>query len=239
MIGVGAALSRGGPSRTNGDMVQRGQKVYEELQERIVRGELAPGAALPEQEVSQMLGASRTPIREALQRLAREGLVELIPGRGAFVSEIRVPDIIELFQLREALEPLSARLASRARNRGIIEPLLAELDAAPEMIDRDPAEYYELTYRLDNAIVSLTQNARLARSLGEIWSQVRRARLVASANPQRLHETVEEHRHILQAIIAGDEQGAEAATRTHLRRSLRNILAMTSVGLHELLEPQV
>jgi DNA-binding GntR family transcriptional regulator len=219
-------------------MVQRGQRVYEALQERIVKGELAPGVALPEQEISQLLGASRTPIREALQRLAREGLVELIPGRGAFVSEISVPDIIELFQLREALEPLSARLASRARNRAIIEPLRAELDDAHTMIDRDPAEYYELSYRLDVAIVSLTQNARLGRSLAEIWSQVRRARLVASANPQRLHETVDEHRQILQAILSGDEQGAEEATRAHLRRSLRNILAMTSVGLHELLEPQ-
>lgn len=216
--------------------MQRGQKVYEELQELIVRGELAPGAALPEQEISQRLGASRTPIREALQRLAREGLVELIPGRGAFVSEIRVPDIIELFQLREALEPFAARLASRARNRTVILPLMSELDASAQMIDRDPAEYYDLTYKLDTAIASLTQNSRLARSLEEIWSQVRRARLVASTNPQRLHETIEEHRTILRAILDGREQEAEDATRSHLRRSLRNILAMTSVGLHELLE---
>lgn len=218
--------------------MRRAQKVYAALREQIIDGVLAPGAPLPEQEISQRFDASRTPTREALQRLSREGLVELIPGKGAFVAEISLPDIIELFQLREALELLAARLAARAQNRSVIVPLLEALDEAPTMIDRRPADYYALTYRIDSGISSLTRNERLARTLEEIWSQVRRARLVASANPQRLRESVGEHRAILQAILAGDEHGAEEAMRTHLRRSLRNVVAMASSGLHELLGPE-
>lgn len=106
------------------------------------------------------------------------------------------------------------------------------------MIAERPADYYALTRRIDSGISSLTQNGRLSRTLEEIWSQARRARLIARMNPQRLREAAEEHRVILQSILAGDEDGAEEATRTHLRRSLRNIVAMTSGGLRELLGPE-
>lgn len=218
--------------------MRRAQKVYAALRDQIIDGGLPPGSPLPEQEVSQRFDASRTPIREALQRLSREGLVELVPGKGAFVAEIHLPDIIELFQLREALEPLAARLAARAQDRSVIVPLLEALDEAPAMIAERPTDYYALTHRIDSGISSLTQNNRLARTLEEIWSQARRARLIARMNPQRLREAAEEHRIILQSILAGDEDGAEEATRTHLRRSLRNIVAMTSGGLRELLGPE-
>lgn len=218
--------------------MRRAQKVYTALRDQIIDGALPPGSPLPEQEISQRFDASRTPIREALQRLARERLVEMVPGKGAFVAEIHLPDIIELFQLREALEPLAARLAARAQDRSVIVPLLEALDDAPTMIAERPTDYYALTHRIDSGISSLTQNERLSLTLEEIWSQARRARLIARVNPQRLREAAEEHRVILQSILAGDEHGAEEATRIHLRRSLRNIVAMTSGGLRELLEPE-
>lgn len=218
--------------------MRRTQKVYAALRDQIVDGVLPQGSPLPEQEISQRFEASRTPIREALQRLSREGLVELVPGKGAFVAEIHLPDIIELFQLREALEPLAARLAARAQDRSIIVPLLEALDEAPTMIAERLTDYYALTHRIDSGISALTRNQRLSRTLEEIWSQARRVRLIARTNPQRLREAVEEHRVILQSILAGDEHGAEEATRTHLRRSLRNIVAMTSGGLRELLGPE-
>lgn len=218
--------------------MRRAQKVYAALRDQIVDGVLPQGSPLPEQEISQRFGASRTPIREALQRLSREGLVELVPGKGAFVAEIHLPDIIELFQLREALEPLAARLAARAQDRSIIVPLLEALDEAPTMIAERLTDYYALTHRIDSGISALTQNQRLSRTLEEIWSQARRVRLIARTNPQRLLEAAEEHRVILQSILAGDEHGAEEATRTHLRLSLRNIVAMTSGGLRELLGPE-
>lgn len=210
--------------------VQRREQVYRDLKSMIMDNGLAPGASLAEKELSERLGASRTPVREALQRLAREGLVRLVPGRGAFISEISIPDVIELFQMREALEPYAVRLAARSPDRRSVVPLLEELATGDELIDRDPAGYYSLTARLDGCIVELAGNERLRLALDEVWTQIRRARRVASANPRRLSDSVGEHVAILQAIGDGDQEAGEAAARVHVRRSLRHILSASSTA---------
>lgn len=216
--------------RTLRQTMQRGEEIYRQLREMIVDGELAPGESLSEQVISSRLGASRTPVREAFQRLSREGLLRLVPGRGAFVTEISIPDIVELFQLREALEPFAAGLAARSDDRGRVEPLLTELEGGHDLVKDDPDAYYSLTDRMDRCVVGLTDNARLSRALDETWTQLRRARRVAKTSHDRLHETVDEHKAILAAIRDGDAERAAAVTRQHVRQSLRHIVSSTTVG---------
>lgn len=215
--------------------MQQGERVYRDMKRMIMDGEFMPGDALTEKELSTRFGASRTPVREALQRLSREGLIRIVPGRGAFVTDISIPDIIELFQMREALEPYAARLAARSVNRAIIESLLEELEGAPELMRADTSLYYALTAKMDEAVVELAGNFRLRSALDEVWTQIRRARRVSQASEQRLLDSVVEHRAILESILSGDEAGADKAARGHVVRSLQHIISVSTVGMSALL----
>lgn len=204
--------------------MQRADLAYTQLKQLIVGFELQPGESLSETALSAALGVSRTPIREACQRLAREGLVKLVPGRGAFVAEISIPDVAELFQMREALEPFAARLAARNPNRDVIDELIRELDAS-ELHDPSAVDpYYALSARLDAAILEMAGNRRLSSALHEVWTQVARARRAASTSTSRLQESAEEHRATLIAIRDRDEDGAFRLMAKHVASSLSHLL---------------
>lgn len=199
--------------------------VYDALKRQIVEMELEPGTPLSEVELSKQLGSSRTPVRESLHQLSREGLVRLVPGRGAFVADISMRDIVELFQMREALETHAARLASQAPDRAVLLDLAQEMREANALIElADYRGYYDLTERLDQAIVALAGNARLKDALAELWNQIKRARHIAQAKPERLAETVSEHVSILEAIVSGDEEQSVDVVRAHVKNSMRSLL---------------
>jgi DNA-binding GntR family transcriptional regulator len=197
--------------------------------------ELPPGTPLAEKEMSERLEVSRTPIREALGRLAREGLVRQHPGRGAFVSEISVPDLVELYQLREALESYAGRLAAERIDdisRAALGKLADEFEAERLVIERgEVSSYYSLNDRLDEAITDLADNRRLADILSETWAQVRRARRVTAKRQTRLLASLEEHLSIIGAIKDGDAERAEDEIRRHVRRSLANITVSLASNL--------
>lgn len=211
--------------------MRQSDRVYRDLRSLLIEFAYPPGAALSEGELSNRLNASRTPIRESLQRLSREGLVKLVPGRGAFVAEISVPDVAELFQMREALEPYAARLAAAQPDLPVIDSLLDQLDKADVLLQDDVPGYYQLTARIDQAIVTMAGNSRLKRTLDEIWVQVRRARRSAATNPDRLRESVHEHHAILQAIAASDPARSEEAAREHVRCSMAHFLNASVRGI--------
>ena len=99
------------------ERVNQSQCAYEQLRDEIVQWELPPGTHLNEVPLAERLSVSRTPLREAVQRLARDGLVTIIPGRGALVAQLALQDVVHLFQMREALEPYAARLCARNPDR--------------------------------------------------------------------------------------------------------------------------
>jgi DNA-binding GntR family transcriptional regulator len=201
------------------------QRVYETLRQRILDWELAPGAPLSENDLARQLGGSRTPVRQAIQQLTREGLVRTLPGRGAFVAEISLGDIVELFEMREILEAGAAVHAARAPSRKSLVPLEEEFRASRAAInDDDNSAYYEVIRRFDLEVLALCGNRRLAQALEEIWAQVRRLRHMASTDAARLAETVDEHIDILQAIVAGDEAQAAERVRRHVRASADNVM---------------
>lgn len=201
------------------------ERAYLMLREEIIAGLLQPGEALPEAATAARLNVSRTPVREAVHRLAGESLVKIRPGRGAFVSTVSLTDVLELYQLRSVLEPLASRLASKQRSAERLNGVLDEMRRAPAMIDDNSiAEYYELCARMDAEIAEISGNARLAAMLGDLWQQVRRARSIANSSTGRLHHSVGEHTGILEAILADDGDLATERTRQHLRNSLSHVL---------------
>lgn len=203
------------------------EKAYSVLRDQIIDGGLAPGTVLAEVEQSTRIGVSRTPLREALSRLAADGLVSTHSGRGVVVTDVPVARINELFEVRSALEEQAARLAARRRDPAVFEALQRELRRAHELLENgDPVrhEYYALIARLDAAIDDAVQNPFLVSTLAAVRTHVARIRRLSHDDPERLREAAREHLMIVDAIVDGSESLAANATQLHLYRSLKNIL---------------
>ena len=217
--------------------VSQSGRTYEQLREEIVSWGLPPGTHLNEIRLAERLGVSRTPLREAVQRLARENLVRITPGRGAFVSEIALGDVIHLFQMREAIETYAVRLCARSQNR----PHFAELDTefrnqlaqlTHDSQSEHDDDYYALIARMDQTIDDTLRNPYLLESLMSVRGQLRRLRQLARRTPQRMIETLNEHAAICRAIAEGKEEVAAQELSLHVNNSLRNTLSVLadSVG---------
>lgn len=197
---------------------------YTRLRAEIIDWSLEPGAPLGEIETAARLGVSRTPLREALSRLTAEGLVTSA-GRTSRVAPLSRQHIIELFELREALETQAARLAARRRDPEPFEALRTAFLALPDIALDDLAPYYEVTARLDAEIDRAADSGALRSALRDLRGQLQRARRSAHDDPERLAQATREHLLIVDAILAGDELLAAQATAVHLHASLRHILA--------------
>jgi DNA-binding GntR family transcriptional regulator len=203
------------------------ERAYDALREQILEGSLPAGVVLAEVEQAARLGVSRTPLREALSRLAADGLVSAHAGRGLVVTDTSVERVTELFEVRQALEEQAARLAARRRDVGVFEALQVELHGAHELLENgDPARhaYYEIVARLDAAIDEAVRNPMLVTTLRGVRTHVARIRRIAQDDPERLREAAREHLMIVDAIVDGSESLAAHATQLHLHRSLKHIL---------------
>lgn len=200
-------------------------RAYRALLDEIQNGDLPPGTVLGEVEQSARLGVSRTPLREALGRLASDGLVAQQSPRVTVVTGIDAGDIRELFEVRRALEETAARLASQRGDAGAFAALAAEFArAAPDGLHGLDA-YYVLIARFDAEIDAAIANEYLASSLRGLRTHLVRVRRLARDNPERLAASVSEHRLIAAAIAAGDGELAAHATHVHLHNALTSILA--------------
>ncbi|MFE7569834.1 GntR family transcriptional regulator [Streptomyces sp. NPDC057539] len=197
---------------------------YEQLRQEIIDWVLKPGTLLGEIETAERVGVSRTPIREALTRLAAEGLVTA-SGRTAIVAPLSRKHVIELFELREALETQAARLAARRRDPERFATLLAEFRRGPDPGQAvDPRRPYFLSSELDAAIDEAADSRYLRSALEDVRGQMARVRFYSRSNSERLHRATLEHMQIVEAIHSGDELFASQATAVHLRNSSANVL---------------
>jgi len=193
-------------------------KVYETLQQAILNGALAPGARLSVPALAQQLGVSRSPVREAVQRLIQDQLAREQPQGGAVVASIGPADLVALYEVREVLEGRAAALAVRQRPPGLLDQLrtvLTEHEAAVAAADVDG--HVLLDMRFHALIRDGSRNRHVQRMLGEIQMMVRLAMLTttATAGPEL---AVRDHRRVLAALEAGDPDRAETAARQHIAR---------------------
>jgi DNA-binding GntR family transcriptional regulator len=187
-------------------------KAYQEIRELIVSLELAPGAVIDERDLMERLGIGRTPIREALRRLALERLVEVYPRRGMFVTNVDVRQLARLSEVRAVLEPEAARLAAEratAADRAGLDELLAELDAGD-------SELMELDERIHRAVYRAAHNDLLESTLEQYYALALRIWMLALERRQDLEEAVEAHRDLVEAIRDGDGERAAQTMRDHV-----------------------
>jgi DNA-binding GntR family transcriptional regulator len=188
-------------------------KAYHEIRGLIVSLELAPGAVIDERELIGRLEIGRTPVREALRRLAHERLVEVYPRRGMFVTGVDVRELARLSEVREVLEPEAARLAAERAtdaDRDALAALLAELDAGG-------SELMGLDERIHRAVYRAAHNDLLEATLEQYYVLALRIWTLALDRDHELEEAVEAHRALLEAIQAGDGDRAADTMRAHVQ----------------------
>jgi DNA-binding GntR family transcriptional regulator len=202
---------------------------------------LEPGAHLSEPKLAAMFGVSRTPVREAIRELVKEHLVRYLPGRGAFVAEVSVPDLIDLYNMRAALEPFSSRLAARAMQGKVPTslPLIRKnlLEAAKRINPKNNDAYLKTTDSFDLEVVRLANSPRLEASLRQVWAHVYRGRKLASSNIERLQESAGEHIEMIDAVLAGDEDRAFEITLAHALAGMRSTVSTIERYGYRLMSP--
>jgi DNA-binding GntR family transcriptional regulator len=199
------------------------ERAYAGIRHLIVSLELAPGAVIEERALMERLGIGRTPVREALRRLAQERLVEVYPRRGMFVTGVDVRELARLSEVREVLEPEAARLAAaRATDADQEElaALLAELDAGS-------SELMDLDERIHRAVYRAAHNDLLEATLEQYYVLALRIWSMALDRADELKDAVQEHRALLEAIRDGDPDRAAETMRAHVQnfeQAMRRVL---------------
>ncbi|MDI6894104.1 MAG: GntR family transcriptional regulator [Bacillota bacterium] len=217
--------------------------VYEHLKEAILLGRLLPGERLLEVELAEQMGVSRTPVREAMRRLDREGLVALRPFRGAEVVRVPRERAEQLFQVRDALESLAARLA--ASRTGPADLLLLRSIVEQAQVAAQNGDYpgvNALNRRFHAEMARLSGNAPLATLLEQIQDHINLLRVTALSRPGRPEEAICEHVGIVEALAAGDGPRAEMLVREHIQRGRQAALAQMEAskeGRHVHRSPEV
>jgi len=217
------------------------EKVLQVLRTEIIEGRLAPGQRITERELTDLLGVSRTVLREGLRQLEAEGLISLIPNKGPIVRDLTEAEAKELYRIREMLEGLSARLFAESRT----ESALAQLDEALLAVtaayaDGDPRKILEAKNRFYEAIHIGMESAVLKQMLSTVLVRVWRWRSVGLSHPNRSAERSEESignlRALAEAIRAGDGDRAEAIARHEARRASAEVMRLLEDGGRD--EPQ-
>ncbi|TFF27807.1 GntR family transcriptional regulator [Jiella endophytica] len=187
------------------------------LEQEIVTGERPAGERLDEQAVASRFGVSRTPVREAINQLASAGLVEQIPNRGAFVRETGLADLVEMFEVMAELEAMAGRLAARRIDAKGRARLQAALEACESAAERNaPDAYYYDNERFHEAIYDACGNGFLASEARRLHQRLKAFRRLQLRVPQRIRQSLAEHRRIVAAIAAGDGERAEAELKVHI-----------------------
>jgi DNA-binding GntR family transcriptional regulator len=200
----------------------RTKMAYDYLYNGIVNNRILPGSPLVEQEISDILGISRTPVREALKQLEAQGLITYIPQRGTFVKELDIQDVEEIFALREELEILALKISIKTiPDEEILklERMLKELDYSSNYED-----FYRSDRSLHHLIVKYGQNRRLDAFLNSLNSQIEMLRRISSRTPKRLEMSKREHMEILTALKERNKETAIKILREHISNVKKSVI---------------
>jgi DNA-binding GntR family transcriptional regulator len=199
--------------------------VFAAMREAIVKGELKPGERLMEVQLAEEMGVSRTPVREAIRKLELEGLVVMVPRKGAYVAGLTLKDAANVFEIRGSLEGLAAALAAERITEEEINDLdrvLEDIAKAGEKGDVDTIIKKDMEFH--QKLFSATRNERLAQIISNLKEQIDRFRIKSFTNPKRLKSVILEHKKILDAIKNGDAENAEKLARDHIYESEYNVM---------------
>lgn len=191
--------------------------VFENLRTAILEGNLKAGQRLMEVQLAEQLGVSRTPIREAIRKLELEGLVVMLPRKGAYVANMSFKDLIDVLEIRASLEGLAAFLAAERRRDEDIEELervAKEFETSVREADIDNVLKKDVEFH--EKIFLMANNKKLYQLITSLWEQVHRFRVTYVSNYDASLSLVDEHKRILEAVKSGDSELAKKYATEHI-----------------------
>ncbi|KIN60535.1 Transcriptional regulator, GntR family protein [Sulfitobacter noctilucae] len=200
-------------------------ELVDRLQPLIIGGELVPGSKVPEKELCDRFGVSRTPMREALKVLASDGLIRLEPNRGAWVTIVTISEVEEVFPVLGALEALSGKLACESITPAELDEvsdLHAQMIASYERRDLDA--YFSINQKIHRAILMAARNDTLTASCQALSLRMQRARYLANMTEGRWYDAVQEHERILQYLLARDGENLAQTLLEHMEAKRQSVV---------------
>jgi len=209
------------------------EQAAQRLRQMLVEGRIAPGAKLNERELSELLKISRTPLREGIKMLAAEGLVELLPHRGAVALSLSEADVLNTFEVMAGLEGQSGELAAQR----ITPHELAEIQAMHfEMLAaytrRDLSAYYTLNARIHNAISAAAKNPVLAQVYNQVNARLQALRFRSNQDGEKWKRAVKEHEKMIEALATRDSAAMRDVLLAHLRHKRDVVLELLREAQH-------
>lgn len=197
-------------------------KVFEQLRQAMLKGDLKPGDRLVERKLAAQLGVSRTPVREAIRMLELEGLVAHHPRAGCVVAQVSDTDVLDIYRIRAVLEGLAARMAAEKINTEQLQQLVNMVEKIEELAKNKDYEQLERVHQEFNDLVYRTaDSARLYGMITTLVDHITRFTRVGYCHPGRIEEATREHRQLVEAIKMRDGALAERVAREHIDNSRR------------------
>ena len=191
--------------------------ILSRLRDMIIEGQLPPGTRLNEGQIGQQLGVSRTPLREAIKYLASEGLVELVPARGAVVKQFGAREVRDMLEVIRILEQQAGIIAcTQATDAGIAEVRALHDQMLDCYARRDRMAYYKLNQAIHTAIVALADNGALCEVHARLQTRLKRIRFIGHEGADKWASAVAEHEQMIQALEARDAEGLSEILGRHL-----------------------
>ncbi len=202
-------------------------KAYEWIRDAIESGELEMGTPLPENLLAKEIGVSRTPIREALRSLEQDGYVKIIPQKGAFVSEISLEDLKEIYDIRKLLEPFAALSAVNRIPDGEIDEMERGWKALKRAVlagEVSLSKVSEMDLLLHMTITKYATNKRIGAIITTYHAQIQRFQKLSAQSLANIHETIGQHVEILEKLRERDARGLSSLLYEHIAKSESNIM---------------
>jgi DNA-binding GntR family transcriptional regulator len=208
-----------------GERKSLGQHVFENLKSAIIKGDMPPGGRLIESRLAETLGISRTPVREAIHKLEREGYLRKLPRGGFSVLGLSRDDVEETFGIRRVLESYAARLAAEKHKKSDLKPLVKKIQLYQKHLDsKDLEALPDINTEFHDLLYALSRSPKLITMINNLRDQIYRFRQLILKNEKLARMSNEDHKDMLERIRQRDAKGVERLVREHLVRGEKAVL---------------
>ncbi|NNG07650.1 MAG: GntR family transcriptional regulator [Desulfobacteraceae bacterium] len=211
-----------------------GHYVFENLKQAIVRGDFSPGNRLVESRIAEAMGISRTPVREAIHKLEREGLIKKLPQGGFYVLNLSREEIEETFGIRSVLESYAARLAAIKHQKEELEPLEEKIEAFQYFLNRGEMEaLLKINTEFHGLLYAMSRSPKLVKMINDLQDQIYRFRRIILKIETMAKTSNDDHRQMLSAMKVRDADKVETLVRQHILRGQKIVLKELENGVRE------
>ncbi len=202
--------------------------VYTTIKKKLINQSewITSGVKLQENQLAHELGVSRTPVREAMHRLEKDGLIQIIPRRGAFVRTVSSKDVREIFDIRGALESLAVRSSLSSLDKKKLSKMRTLFKECEELVQKGDLSFFiQLDEEFHDFLIRSGKNERSIQMIENLNNQIRLARFKSFSVPGRAGKAFDEHKRIIDVMLTGDKNKAETLILEHSENAKQNILS--------------